>query len=165
MHCNFLLKINNFLLKIRLKKNNSRKIEKNIVLLTNIKSKNLIIYYINVNYKLNLIKFIILILTTKSNIFLHILDSLGTQILFYSIGLIKLKKNYNQKTAEVLQIYFKKILTNLTFIKNKPIIFHLLLNINYTFKLFLYKLIKKIRLIYIKIIDNISFNGCRKKKI
>lgn len=150
------------MLKINFKKNHYLKIKKYLTILTKINLKILVLYFINKNYKLKLISFIILIITTKHNLFFHILDSIGTGILFYSIGLIKLRKNYNQK-IEILQIYFKKILTNLTLIKNKPIGIHLL-NINFNFDTFLYKLIKKTRLIFIKILNNFSFNGCRKKK-
>lgn len=128
--------------------------------------KNIIIYLITVIIKLNLLNLIILIVKTKnknSNIFLHILDSFGNQLLFHSIGLINLHKKFNQK-LEILQYYIQTIFNKLNSLKTKPTIIHLL-NVNYNLNWFFYQLVKKIGLITINLIYNFAYNGCRKKKL
>jgi hypothetical protein len=137
---------------------------KYLIIFTNITYKNLILYLTNdIKNKLNLINFIILVSATKnSNIFFHILDSLGNELLFYSIRSIGLSKKYNKK-AEALQIYLKKIVINSNRLKTKPITAHVL-NLNNNLTWFFNRLTNIITLVHINLIYKFAYNGCRKKK-
>jgi hypothetical protein len=135
-----------------------------LVIFTNITYRNLIIYLTsNIKDKLNLINFIVLISTTKeSNIFFHMLDALGNELLSYSIRSVGLSKKYNQRT-EALQIYLKRIAINSNKLKTKPITAHIL-NINNNLTWFLNKLTNIVTLVHINLIYKFAYNGCRKQK-
>lgn len=151
---------------IKLNKNKTVTIKNYIIILEQMNHKNIIIYLITIVIKLNLLDLVILIIATKnknSNIFLHILDSFGNQLAFYSIGLINLNKKYNQK-LEILQYYTQTIFNKLNLLNTKPTIIHLL-NMNYNLNWFFHQLIKKIGLITINLMYNFAYNGCRRKKL
>ena len=112
---------------------------------------------------LNLIYFIIIISNKKLNNFLHILDSIGHELIFYSTGDLNIKKK-NTNKIEILQSFLKILINNLKFINKRPLIIHFI-NINFTLNWFIKKILKKIYLINIKTFILFSFNGCRKKKL
>ena len=116
------------------------------------------------NKKLNFyfIKFIINVTSKKSNIFIHILNCLGFEIFFCSAKFL-LKKNYNLKTKNYFEYFYKIIIQKLNFLKNQPIAVYLN-NIGYNYKWFLNKLAKRLFLINIKIFNKYSYNGCKLKK-
>ena len=100
----------------------------------------------------------------KSNFFIHIFDSLGNQVKFYSIfSLLKLKKNEIKK-VEILKTFYYLLLTKhsklvinnkMEIVSNKDLNF---------FILFVEKIRKKFLLINIKFFNNIPYNGCRRKR-
>lgn len=145
-----------------LRKSNYNQLKKCLVISSNIKYKSLVIYLAkNTENRLNLVSFILLISAIKnSNLFLHILDSIGNELLFYSIGSVDFQK-YNQVT-EALQIYIEKI-SIMGYFKNKPITAHVL-NINRKLNSFFNRLVNTIILISTDLIYSFSYNGCRKKK-
>lgn len=130
----------------------------------NITNKSLLIYLTsNINSKLNLLNFILLIaFTKKSNLSIHILDSVGKELLFYSIGSVGLKKKYNQRT-EILNSYLERIAINLDKLRDKPVTVHVL-NISNNLSWFFNKLANIVALININLIYSFSYNGCRRKK-
>lgn len=155
--------INKFLYNIWLKKNKSNKIKKYITILENRNYKEFIIKKIKTTIILNFINFIILISSKKSNIFLHLLDSLGNELLFYSIGSIGLNKKLFKEPI-VLQNFIKKVFINLNILKNKPIVIHIL-NINYNTNWFINQLTTKLILFSTNFLFCFAYNGCRKKKL
>lgn len=155
--------INNLLIKVQFKIYIFNIIKKYIILLKNKNYKNLILFFVETNYKLNLISFIIIISSKKSNIFVHLLDCLGKELFFYSIGSSGLTKKYN-KEIDILQNYLKIIINKFKILKNKPLILHTL-NINFNLNWLLEKLTQKLIVISAKQFINLSYNGCRKKKL
>lgn len=157
------IKNNNLLIKSYLNKGKYETLAKYLITLKNTANQCLIIYLTkNIGNKLSLIKFILLIASFKKNIFFHILDSIGNELLFYSIGSVGLNKNYNQK-LEVLKIYLKKITVSFNKLKNKTITAHIL-NINNDLSWFFNKLADIMVLVNINLLYKLSYNGCRKKK-
>ena len=162
--------INKFLRDIQLKKKYIKNLENNVSLLSNIKEK---------NYKLlsnkiilsknfytsqdNLVMYIIDISFSRSNTFLHILDSDGNLKVFRSAGSF----NYSGKSKRARGIIFKefyRFLFKLNFLKNKPIALHFK-NVG-SIKFWIIKKLKKI--LFIKTVSNFTlypYNGCRKKKM
>lgn len=158
------IKIHNLLTKIQLKKNVFNAIKKYITIIIKTKNyQNFIMHLAKINYKLNLINFIITVSNKKSNIFIHLLDCLGNEMSFYSIGSKGLSKKYN-KEIEVLQNYLKTILNDFNVLKNKPLVLHTL-NANYNLNWFIEKITQKLIIQSTKQFVNISYNGCRKKKL
>lgn len=157
------INVNNLLVKIQLKKKLFKIIKKYIFILKTINYQNLIIRWTKTDNQLNSVDFIILISTKKCNIFVHLLDCLGNELFFYSIGSIGLNKKYN-KDNEILQNYLKSILTNFNILKNKILIFHTL-NMNSNLSWFVEKLTQKLIIISKKQFVNFAYNGCRKKKL
>lgn len=113
--------------------------------------------------KINLIHFIILISSKKSNIFIHLLDCLGTELFFYSIGSIGLRKK-TTKELVIFQNFIKKIFLNFNILFNKPLAIHIL-NLNYNLNWILKQLVEKLMLITTKLFICFAYNGCRKKKL
>lgn len=120
-------------------------------LLSNIRLTTFSHYVVNISIK-------------ESNFFMHIFDSLGNQIKFYSIFfLIKLKRKEIKK-VEILKTFYYMLLTKHSklIINNKmEIVSNKDLNF---FKLFVGKLRKKFLLINIKFFNHIPYNGCRRKR-
>lgn len=155
--------INNLLIKIQFKKYIFNIIKKYIILLKTKNYQNFILFLTKTNYQLNLINFIIIISNKKSNIFVHLLDCLGNELFFYSIGSSGLTKKYN-KEIDILQNYLKIIINKFKILKDKPLILHIL-NINYNLNWLLEKLTQKLLVISAKQFINLAYNGCRKKKL
>lgn len=157
------ININNLLSKIQLRKNIINTIEKYTFIVKTQSYQDFVTYFTKINYQLNSTNFIIIISSKNTNIFIHLLDSIGNELIFYSIGSIGLNKKYN-KEIEILQTYLKTILVNFNILKNKSVVLHLL-NINYNLNWFINKLRQKLIIISTKQFVNLSFNGCRRKKL
>lgn len=155
--------INQFFLKINEKKQITKTIKKHIYLLKIFHYKILCIKLLNFKIKFYLIKYIIKILVHKSNLFFYVNNCFGDIFLYYSIGLLKLNKKKFSK-SEILQEFLKIISLKIKFLKHKPISIDLF-NINFNYSWLLEKLFIKLIILAIRIYNNISYNGCRKKKI
>jgi hypothetical protein len=165
MTANNKLKLNDYLLNIKLKKSIKKTFTLFIDNLEKIDAKQLSKNLMITNSVLtNFIKYILRISLKSSNIFMHISDSLGNQINFYSIiSLLKTKKSKIKKT-EILNTFYDVLLTkHYKLLKNEKL--EIISNKDLNFLLiFAEKVRKKLFLINIKFYNNIPYNGCRKRR-
>jgi hypothetical protein len=157
--------INSLLFSIILKKQYFIKLKQKLFYFKTLNYK-LIIFNLfkkSFNNKVFLVNYIIYICFKKSNTFLHILDCLGNQVVFYSIGLLK----YNKKLSKfiILEKFSKLILFELNFLKNNTVVSIYLKNFDFNYKWFLNKIKKKLYIICVDLINSLPYNGCRKKKL
>jgi hypothetical protein len=160
------LKLNKYFTFIKLKKDILNIIKKYLDILKNKifnhkekLSKNLF----TENSRLNLIHFFINIFFNKSNVFLHILDSLGNEIYFNSIGsLLQLKKQKIRK-IEIYKKLSNLILTKFNYLKNAPLALKIYNDFN-SMKFIVKKLKKKLLLVFLEFSSSYPYNGCRKRK-
>lgn len=113
----------------------------------------------------NIVMYIIDITFSRSNTFLHVMDSLGKLKFFCSAGHLQHKGKRNKKSRfAVFKSIYHVLLTKLRFLKGKPIALHLK---NVGLKRFW--IIKKLKTHFfiklVKIFNLFPFNGCRKKKV
>jgi ribosomal protein S11 len=138
------------------------------LLLYNLKNKSL--NYIFFSKKIYLKKsstfvtYIINIVFAKTNTLLHITNSSGKILFFYSAGLLKIKNRKKRARVLVFKSFYKVIMTKLTFVKKKPIALHLT-NVGSNRFWIIKRLKKKLFIKTIRNFDAYPYNGCRKPKI
>ena len=158
---NYLLTLTSYKKKIYYKKSLYNKINKlkqenefsnNIKLYNKYLQQNLTIYYI------------ITISFLKTNTIIHLSNSKGNIILFYSAGNVGIKGKQKIKRKIVINKLLLKLVKKIPFINKKPIALHLI-NVKFYKKLIIKQLKKNIFIKIIKSFNLIPYNGCRKKKI
>ena len=108
--------------------------------------------------------YIINISFLKANTYIHLSNTKGETILFFSAGQVNLtgkqKKNRRSAVNKLIMLLVKKA----TFIKKNPIAIHLR-----NVKSYKFTIINKLKQFYwikiIKSFNQIPYNGCRKSKI
>jgi ribosomal protein S11 len=112
----------------------------------------------------NLVKYIIDITFSKTNTLLHVIDFSGNLKVFSSAGSFSYNGRNKKSRRAVLKDFYKMLVLKLQFLKTQPIALHLK-NVR-SEKFWIFKRLKKKFFIKtIKIFNNYSYNGCRKKKI
>lgn len=151
----------NFFLKIKLK----------VIALKNIKKYEFFFNVINYKFALiklvhekniNLIYYIIVILSTKSNIFFHVINCFGLELFSFSTSLLNSNKQ-KLKQTQYLQKFLEFLLLKMKFLTNKPLAIHFF-NVDLSFDFLIQQFYLKLILLSVKIFVNICYNGCRKKK-
>ena len=119
----------------------------------------------NINYNENSVVFYIINISfLKANTYIHLSNTKGETILFFSAGQVNLtgkqKKNRRSAVNKLIMLLVKKA----TFIKKNPIAIHLR-----NVKSYKFTIINKLKQFYwikiIKSFNQIPYNGCRKSKI
>jgi ribosomal protein S11 len=167
---NLNINLDKFFKNIFIKKQYLQKLKKQALLINNIKQNN----YKLVNQKLfktktnHLIKdsimYIIDLMISKSNTFLHVTDASGKLKFFCSAGHLQFKGKNKKFRSNVFKSIYRILITKLHFLKNKPIALHLK-NVGFNRFFIIKKLKKKFFIKTIKIFNFFPFNGCRKKKV
>jgi len=169
-HLNF--NLNAFLKNISIKKQYLKNLKKQFFLVNYIKEKNykllnnkLIPNKMNNSYNnSNLIMYIVDITFSKSNSFLHVMDSSGKLKFFSSAGHFNIKGKNKKFRFNVFKFFYYVLINKLKFLKNKPIALHLK-NVGFNKFWIIKKLKTKFFITLVKIFNIFPFNGCRKKKI
>lgn len=165
------INLNKFLKILYVKKQYLQKLKKKLDVLTELKQKNYkYVSKLNQNNNIsndldNVIMYIIDITFSRSNTFLHVMDSSGKLKFFCSAGHLQHKGKKNKKSRfSVFKSIYQLLITKLKFLRGKPIALHLK---NVGFKRFW--IIKRLKThFFIKLVKNFNlfpFNGCRKKKV
>lgn len=170
MKTNFRVNLDKLLKNIFIKKQYLQKLKKQSLLVNNIKQQN----YKLVNQKLfktksshlinDHIMYIIDLMVSKSNTFLHVMDASGKLKFFCSAGQLQFKGKNKKFRSNVFKSIYKILVTKLLFLKNKPIALHLK-NVGFNRFFIIKKLKQKFFIKTVKIFNFFPFNGCRKKKI
>jgi ribosomal protein S11 len=167
------INFNQFLQILSLKKQYLQKLKKQYSFLNLLKQKNYkIITKFKQNYNRidskgfdNIIMYIIDITFSRSNTFLHVMDSSGKLKFFCSAGHMQYKGRRNKKSRfQVLRSIYHILLTKLRFLKGKPIALHLK-NVGLKRFWILKKLKTHFLIKLVSIFNLFPFNGCRKKKV
>lgn len=110
------------------------------------------------------VMYIIYISFLKANTTIHVSDTKGKIILFYSAGSVGLtgKQKKNRRTAIVLLISL--LIKKASFLNKKPISVHLN-NVNFYQNLIVNKLKQTFYIKIIRSFHQAPYNGCRKQKI
>ena len=158
--------LNKFLKDIKLKKQYVKNLNDKNFFLSNIKEKNYKLIYKKNSFNKHdyLVMYIIDISFSRSNTLLHVLDFAGNLKFFCSAGSFNYSGKSKRSRLTVLKEFYRILLSNLKFLKGKPVALHLKNVGSYKFRI-IKKLKKKF---FIKIIRNFNFyphNGCRKQKI
>ena len=157
------LKLNKYFTFIKLKKDILKTIKKYLHILKNKNKEKLSKNLFTQKTNLNLIHFFVNVFFNKSNVFLHILDSLGNEIYFNSIGsLLELKKQKIRK-IEIYKKLSNLILTKFDFLKNAPLALKIYNDFN-SMKFLVKTLKKKLLLVFLEFSSSYPYNGCRKRK-
>jgi ribosomal protein S11 len=164
--------LNTFLKTIFIKKQYLKNLKKQFLLINNIKQTN----YKSLNKELikennfndsstnNLVMYIIDITFSRSNTFLHVMDSSGKLKFFSSAGHFNVKGKNKKFRFNVFKHFYFTLITKLKFLRNKPIALHLK-NVSSNKFWIIKKLKTKFFIKVIKIFNLFPFNGCRRKKI
>lgn len=161
--------LNTFLKNIFLKKQYLQNLKKHFNLIEN-KKKNSKLVYEKIKKKIefyndnNLIMYIIDITFTNSNTFLHVMDSSGKLLNFFSAGCFNIKGKNKKSRFNVFKHFYFILTTRLGFLKNKPLALHLK-NVGFNKFWIIKKLKTKFFIKLVKVFNLFPFNGCRKKKI
>jgi ribosomal protein S11 len=158
-------KLNNFFFNIKLKKQYISKLKNKILKLNNIKNKeNKVITIKSLKSKeIYLIKYVIDITFSKTNTLLHVTDCFGNLKFYVSAGKLQYFGK-NKKSRNVLQDFYKILVSKLDYLNNQPIALHLK-NVNSSKVWIIKKLKKKLFIKSVKIFNSYPYNGCRKKKL
>lgn len=111
-----------------------------------------------------IVMYIIDITFSRSNTFLHVMDSTGQLKFFASAGHFNYKGKNKKFRLNVLKSIYKILLTKLKYLKGKPIALHLK-NVGSNKFWIIKKLKTKFFLKTVKVFNSFPFNGCRNKKI
>jgi ribosomal protein S11 len=167
--------LNTFLKSLSIKKQYIKNLKKQSLFLDTIKQSNYKLInknfsknrYVstNLNYLItdNLIMYIIDITFSRSNTFLHVMDSSGKLKFFCSAGHFQLKGKNKKFRFNVFKNIYRILITKLKFLKGKPIALHLK-NVGFNKFWMVKKLKTKFFVKVVKIFNLFPFNGCRKKK-
>jgi ribosomal protein S11 len=169
---NLTFNLNAFLKNISIKKQYLKNLKKQFLFINNVKNKNYkslnnkLIKKKQLNYYLNnnLIVYIIDITFSKSNTFLHVMDSSGNLKFFSSAGHFNIKGKNKKFRFNVFKHLYFVLINKLKFLKNKPLALHLK-NVSSNKFWIIKKLKTKFFIKVIKIFNLFPFNGCRKKKV
>ena len=112
----------------------------------------------------HVITYIIDITFTKSNTFLHIMDSAGKLKFYSSAGHLEHKGKNKKFRVNVLKSFYRILVTKLKFLKDKPVALHLK-NVGFNKFNIIKKLKTKFFIKTVKIFNLFPFNGCRSKKV
>jgi ribosomal protein S11 len=163
--------LNQFLNNIKLKKQYLNNLKANILLLNNLKNvkSNILnsgVFSKNKYVKKNslLVTYVINILFSRTNTLLHITNSSGKLLFFYSAGLFKIKGRKKRARVLVFKSFYKILMSKLAFVKKKPIALHFK-NVGSNKFWIIKRLKKKLFIKAIRSFDVYPYNGCRKPKI
>ena len=118
-----------------------------------------------INLKDFTVAYIISISFLKANIIIHVSDTQGKLKLFYSVGsIINLHGKQKRKRQVAISKLIFLVLKKAAFLDRKPIALHLN-NVNFYKNLIIGKLKRNLYIKIIKILNQIPYNGCRKKKL
>lgn len=167
---NIMMNLNNLFKNISVKKKYIKTLEKQYVFLNNLKQTN----YKTINQNLLLIKkniiinnllivYIIDITFSKSNTFLHVMDSSGNLKFYCSAGHLNYKGKTKKFRFQVFKNMYKLLITKLKYLKGKPIALHLK-NVGSNKSWIIKKLKTKFIIKLVKVFNIFPFNGCRTKK-
>ena len=112
----------------------------------------------------HVVMYIIDITFSRSNTFLHVMDSKGQLKFFASAGHFKYKGKNKKFRFNVLKSIYKILLTKLKYLKNKPVALHLK-NVGFNKFQIIKKLKAKFFIKTVKVFNLFPFNGCRNKKV
>lgn len=164
--------LNKFLQSILIKKQYIKKLKKQSIFLNNIEQQNykLLNQQLVRQNKLNIlghnlvVMYIIDITFSRSNTFLHVMDSSGNLKFFCSAGYLNYKGKTKKFRFQVFKSIYRILTTKLQYLKGTPIALHLK-NVGSDKSWIIRKLKKKFIIKVIKIFNLFPFNGCRQKKI
>lgn len=112
----------------------------------------------------HVVMYIIDITFSRSNTFLHVMDSTGKLKFFASAGHFQYRGKNKKIRTNVLKDIYRVLLTKLKFLKGKPIALHLK-NTGFNSFLIVKKLKTKFFIKTVKSFNSFPFNGCRNKKV
>ena len=112
----------------------------------------------------HIVMYIIDITFSRSNTFLHVMDSAGHLKFFASAGHFKHKGKNKKFRFNVLKNIYRVLVTRLDYLKGKPIALHLK-NVGFNKFWIIKKLKTKFFIKTIKSFTLFPFNGCRNKKV
>jgi ribosomal protein S11 len=166
------INLNKFLKDFSSKKQYFKKVNDHVKTLSHLKQKgyrSLNKYYLwstpqNEAINEHVVMYIIDITFSRSNTFLHVMDSKGQLKFFASAGHFKYKGKNKKFRFNVLKSIYKVLLTKLKYLKNKPIALHLK-NVGFNKFSIIKKLKTKFFIKTVKVFNLFPFNGCRNKKI
>jgi ribosomal protein S11 len=125
-------------------------------------------YILNNDKKINpqdfMIMYIINISFSKANTVINVSDIQGNLKIFYSAGSVQLSGKQKRKRRIAILKLISLVLKKATFLGRKPIALHLN-NVNFYKNLIVRKLKRNLHIRVLKIFNQISYNGCRKKKL
>jgi ribosomal protein S11 len=166
------LSLNTFLNIISIKKQYLKILKNQFLLINSIKQKNYKLLYYNLakenqfhgSINTNVVTYVIGITFSRSNTFLHVMDSYGKLKFFSSAGLFNFKGKDKKSRYNVFKHFLRVLTKKLTFLRDQPIALHLK---NVRSKQFwvVRRLKKKFFIVCLKIFDLSPFNGCRNRKI
>jgi ribosomal protein S11 len=111
-----------------------------------------------------MIMYVINVSFLKANTAIHVSDVQGNLKLFYSAGSVDLTGKQKKKRRIAVSKLISLLLKKASFLSRKPIALHLN-NVNFYKKLIVRKLKRNLYIKIIKIFNQTSYNGCRKRKL
>jgi ribosomal protein S11 len=161
----------NFLRDIRLKKQYLQNFKTKMLLVSKIRDNNYKSLYNllfpNKNSLLNadhLVSYIIDISFSRSNTFLHVMDSSGKLKFFYSSGSFNFSGKSKKSRYAVFKSLYRILVSKLKFLKGKPVALHLK-NVGYNKFWIVKKLKKRFFIRCVRSFNLYPHNGCRKRKM
>lgn len=169
------ININKYLKDISIKKQYIKRLKDQSLMLNNVKQKNSKflslaflqsknVYAFKNRDVDNIVMYIIDITFSRSNTFLHVMDSSGKLKFFCSAGHLQYKGKNKKFRFTVFKSIYHILTTKLKFLKGKPVALHLK---NVGFNRFW--LIKKLKTkFFVKVVKSFNIfphNGCRKRKV
>lgn len=118
----------------------------------------------NTNSQDFIVMYVISVSFLKANTTIHVSDIRGNLKLFYSSGSVDLTGKQKKKRRIAISKLISLLLKKANFLGRKPIALHLS-NVNFYKNLIVRKLKRNLYIKIIKIFNQISYNGCRKKKL
>jgi ribosomal protein S11 len=165
------INLNRFLKNFSLKKQYLKKLNYYVFTLSNLKQKgfkflnrNLLTSFKDKCANEHVIMYIIDITFSRSNTFLHVMDSEGRLKYFASAGHLNHKGKNKKFRSNVLKSIYKVLLTKLKYLKGKPVGLHLK-NVGFNKFGIIKKLKSKFFIKVVKVFNLFPFNGCRNKKV
>jgi ribosomal protein S11 len=168
------LSLSTFLNIISIKKQYLKILKNQFLIINSIKQKNYKLLYYSlakenkfhgiINTDADVVTYVIGITFSRSNTFLHVVDSYGKLKFFSSAGLFNFKGKDKKSRYNVFKHFLRVLTKNLTFLRAQPVALHLK---NVRSKQFwvIRKLKKKFFIVCIKNFDLSPFNGCRNRKV
>ena len=170
------INVNKFLNNVSMKKQYIKKLQNQSSFLNNIKQKNYKSLTssllsskpndiaINHNNTDNVVLYIIDLTFSRSNTFLHVMDSLGQLKFSCSAGHLQYQGKNKKFRFTVFKSIYHILITKLKFLKGKPIALHLK-NVGFNRSWIIKKLKTKFFIKTVKSFNIFPHNGCRKRKV